>query len=121
LRLLCDADVDRPLVERLREDGHDVFYIAEIKPDSTDEEVLELAKVYEAVLITRDKGFGELVFRQGLASRGVLLIRLAGVPMSERKRLLSLAVKQHAPEFEGAFSVLTKGGLRIRPGFLSNE
>jgi predicted nuclease of predicted toxin-antitoxin system len=115
LRFLCDSDVDRPLVDRLREDGHEVFYMTEIKADSLDEEVLEQANSAKAVLITRDKGFGQLVFRQGLAAHGVLLIRLAGVPMQERKDLLSRAVQQHGHEFEGAFSVLSKGGLRIRP------
>ena len=117
MKLVCDADVDGPLVERLREDGHEVSYVAEIKADSSDEDVLELANRGRAVLITRDKGFGQLVFRQGLASYGVLLIRLAGVPMSERKELLSQALRKHGRQFPGAFAVLARSGLRIRPRF----
>jgi predicted nuclease of predicted toxin-antitoxin system len=62
LKFLCDADVDRPLVERLRDEGHDVLYMAEIRKDSADEEVLKLANDNGAVLVTRDKGFGGLVF-----------------------------------------------------------
>ncbi|MGH7575889.1 MAG: DUF5615 family PIN-like protein [Longimicrobiales bacterium] len=115
MTFLCDADVDGPLVRRLRDDGHDVSYMTEIKANSTDEEVLALASGKHAVLITRDKGFGRLVFQQGLASSGVLLIRLAGVPMADRAELLSRTVQQHGSEFIGAFSVLTPAGLRIRP------
>lgn len=89
----------------------------DIKPDSSDDEVLEAANATEAVLVTRDKGFGEMVFRQGLAAHGVLLLRLAGIPLEERKKLLVDAVGQHGPEFVGAFSVLTRSGLRVRPRF----
>jgi predicted nuclease of predicted toxin-antitoxin system len=110
LKFLCDADVDRPLVDRLREDGYNTLYMAEIKKDASDEEVLATANSNGAILITRDKGFGELVFRQGLAFHGVLLIRLAGVPMEERKVLLAEAVRNHAHEFAAAFSVLTHSG-----------
>ncbi len=91
--------------------------MTEIKADCMDEEVLAMANRDAAILITRDKGFGQLVFRQRLATHGVLLIRLAGVPMKERKQLLSDAVRQRGHEFPGAFSVLMKTGLRIRPRF----
>jgi predicted nuclease of predicted toxin-antitoxin system len=112
---LCDADVDGPLVAQLREDGHEVDYIAEIKPDSIDEEVLQAANERNAILVTRDKGFGQLVFHQRLAVHGVLLLRLAGLPMKDRRKLLSEAVRLHGGQFRGSFSVLTKQGLRIRP------
>jgi predicted nuclease of predicted toxin-antitoxin system len=79
LRFLCDADVDRPLVDLLRLEGYDVLSVAEIRKDSSDEEVLELANDSDAILITRDKGFGELVFRQRLSAQGVLLLRLTGL------------------------------------------
>jgi hypothetical protein len=40
LKLVCDEGVERPIVERLKEDGHDVLYIAEVSPGVTDDEVL---------------------------------------------------------------------------------
>jgi hypothetical protein len=44
-----------------------------------DETVLTESRVSESVLITADKDFGELVFRQRQASTGVLPIRLWGL------------------------------------------
>ena len=120
MKILCDADVDRPLVLRLRADGHDVEYMYELRPDALDDEVLDLAARTGALLITRDKGFGQLVFQQDRAHNGVLLIRLAGIPMAQRQELLSLAVTQHGHEFAAAFSVLTQHGLRIRPRISDN-
>jgi predicted nuclease of predicted toxin-antitoxin system len=117
LRLLCDADVDAPLVQHLRDAGHEVQYMAEIQPRAEDDQVLELATQQAAILVTRDKGFGQMVFRQGFPFHGVLLIRLAGIPMAERKQLLTQAFRSHGHQFEGAFSVLTRNGLRVRPRF----
>jgi hypothetical protein len=43
LNLVCDEGVERPIVERLRADGHHVLYIAESAPESSDEAVLKQA------------------------------------------------------------------------------
>jgi len=61
---LADESVDRQIVERLRLDGHRVAYVAEMSPGIMDEAVLTESRVSESVLITADKDFGELVFRQ---------------------------------------------------------
>jgi len=56
LRLLCDADVDAPLVQHLRDAGHDVLYMAEVEPRAEDDQVLRLLRLAnerEAILITR--------------------------------------------------------------------
>lgn len=46
--------------------------------------VLELANRARALLITADKDFGELVFRQRRISQGVVLLRLAGLEEAEK-------------------------------------
>lgn len=43
MKLLADEGVDSAIVTRLRSDGHDVVYVAELSPGITDEAVLELA------------------------------------------------------------------------------
>ena len=80
MNLLADEGVDRQIVERLRQDGHDVLYIAEMAPGISDDEILSRANALDTLLFTADKDFGELVYRQNLVHAGVLLIRLAGVP-----------------------------------------
>lgn len=70
--------VDRQIVERLRDDGHSVWYVVEMSPSISDGEVLQLANNWTAPLITSDKDFGELVFRQHLVSYGVILVSYLG-------------------------------------------
>ncbi len=98
MNLLADEDVDRPIVERLRRDGHHVEYVAEMQPGLSDDAVLDLANQQEALLLTADKDFGELVFRQGRATCGVILIRLAGVSPDRKAEIVSSALAAHAKE-----------------------
>ena len=84
MKFLADENIDKPIVARLRADGHIVFYVAEIGPGLPDNKVIELSNKEEALLLTADKDFGELVFRQGLIMQGVILIRLAFYSLFDR-------------------------------------
>jgi predicted nuclease of predicted toxin-antitoxin system len=115
MNLLADEGVERQVVERLRRDGHTVLYVAEMEPGITDNLVLERANEAEALLLTADKDFGELVFREGrLSSGGVVLTRLAGLSAESKAQAVSNAFRKHSSEFPSHFSVISPG--RIRTG-----
>jgi predicted nuclease of predicted toxin-antitoxin system len=114
VRFLADEGVDRQIVERLRLDGHQVAYVAEISPGIMDEAVLVESRATASVLITADKDFGELVYRQGQASSGVLLIRLWGLGPVVKAAVVSRAIQEYGQELPGAFAVLSPGNIRIR-------
>ncbi|SPF52398.1 hypothetical protein SBA4_5030003 [Candidatus Sulfopaludibacter sp. SbA4] len=86
MRFLADEGVDRQIVERLRLDGHEVAYVAEMSPGLLDDAVLRESRDAGRVLITADKDFGELVFKQREASTGVLLVRLWGLDRIRKRR-----------------------------------
>lgn len=114
MKIHADESVDNEIVLRLRRDGHDVGYVAEMSPGIMDEEVLVLASEENTLLLTADKDFGELIFRQGYVKRGVVLYRLAGLPSQEKAEIVSLAISQHGSELLSAFSVITEKAVRIR-------
>jgi predicted nuclease of predicted toxin-antitoxin system len=118
MTFLADEGVDRQIVERLRLDGHHVAYVAEMSPGITDEVVLMESRISASVLITADKDFGELVFRQRQASTGVLLVRLWGLRPDTKATVVSGAIQEHGQELAGAFAVLSPGSIRIRREFL---
>ncbi len=70
MNLLADESVDQPIVERLRSDGFSVISITEQSPGIPDDAVLDLANDADALLLTADKDFGELVYRQGRIHNG---------------------------------------------------
>ena len=114
MNLLADEGVDRAVVQRLRQDGHDVVYVAELSPGVTDEQVLRQANDRSALLLTADKDFGELVFRQGRAHQGVVLLRLAGLASATKAEIVAEVCHQRAAELREAFSVIAPGQVRIR-------
>jgi predicted nuclease of predicted toxin-antitoxin system len=111
---VADESVDQQIVERLRKEGHDVWYIVETDPGASDEDVLNMAKRGGAILLTADKDFGEMVFRQRRITEGVVFIRLAGLSQKRKAEIVASAVKKHGEELLRAFSVITPGGIRIR-------
>ncbi len=114
MNLLADESVDRPIVDRLRQEGHQVRYVAEMEPGLPDDAVLDLANQAGVLLLTADKDFGELVFRQGRIASGLVLIRLAGLSPAGKAAAVAHAIKQHAPELPQAFTVIMPGAVRMR-------
>lgn len=114
MKWVADENIDRQIVDALRAEGHEINYISESAPGAADEDILEAASSKGALLLTADKDFGELVYRQGHASAGVVLIRLAGVPPRQKAVLVVTAVREHADEMRESFTVITVNAIRIR-------
>ncbi|MFL6194245.1 MAG: DUF5615 family PIN-like protein [Thermoanaerobaculia bacterium] len=114
MKLLADEGVDRQIILDLRAEGHEVLYIAELDPGIDDVFVLERASRSGALLLTADKDFGELIYRQKRAPGGVVLLRLAGLPPEKKAQIVTSTLSDHGKEMEQAFSVIAPGHLRIR-------
>lgn len=112
--VLADESVDRPIVEALRGAGYSVLYVADMQPGISDHKVLSTATEKNALLLTSDKDFGELHFRQRRLSSGVALIRLSGLSATKKAEIVLSTFKQHGKEFPESFSVISAGGVRIR-------
>ena len=114
MKLVADESVDFEIVGALRKSGYEVIAVVEESPSIPDHEVLRLAQSHEALLITEDKDFGELVVRLQLGHRGVLLIRLIGLESIRKGVLVNEALKHNFEKLKDNFSVLDEGRLRIR-------
>jgi predicted nuclease of predicted toxin-antitoxin system len=89
MRFLVD-ECTGPVVARwLRDQSHEVFSVYEEARGTSDEDVLAKAYAESRILITNDKDFGEMVFR-------------------ERKLLES-----YADQLPGAFVVVTETRIRF--------
>ncbi len=113
LRLLADENIPASLIRRLRElEDVEVFSVAEDAPGIDDVEVLRRGVEVDAVVITADHDFGELVIAQRAAAAGVVLIRVH--PIRAHLDAIVSAIRDHAGELVGNFVVLSLGRLRIR-------
>ncbi|MBI4747425.1 MAG: DUF5615 family PIN-like protein [Acidobacteria bacterium] len=114
MKFVGDESVESQIIERLRFDGHEVWYVAEMNPGISDDEVLQTANTFGCILITGDKDFGELVFREKKVHQGVLLLRLTGITNQSKAEIVSAVIISNQDQLAGAFSVITPGGLRHR-------
>ena len=89
-------------------------YVAEMSPAARDDAVLDHAERTGSVLVTADKDFGELVFRQHRVTSGVVLVRLPGLSASAKVRIVSAALLAHGKRVHQAFAVISAGMVRIR-------
>jgi predicted nuclease of predicted toxin-antitoxin system len=115
LNFVADEGLDCQIVERLRRDGHLVSYIVEMDAGISDEAVLQLANSQNALLLTSDKDFGELIFREKRLAQGVVLVRLAGLLPETKAAMVAAAIARYGNELSQAFTVISPKLVRIRP------
>ena len=72
MRLLIDACVAGAVVCALRDAGFDAEWVAEWETDPGDAAILDHAHETGRVVITRDKDFGALIFRDKQPHSGLL-------------------------------------------------
>jgi predicted nuclease of predicted toxin-antitoxin system len=110
---LADENVPGDAVESARKAGYDLTWIKELSPSAGDDAVLAMSLAEGRVLVTFDKDFGEMAFRQGkTATCGVVLLRPRLRTPDYLARFL-VAVLGQAVAWEGNFSVAQEGKLRV--------
>ena len=115
MKFVADENVDLPIIVRLRTDGYEVHAVIEESAGVSDDQVLKEANKQGVVLLTADKDFGELVYRDNRYNCGIVLIRLAGLSNYEKAEIVASVIRDHTGELENAFTVISHHNLRIRP------
>jgi predicted nuclease of predicted toxin-antitoxin system len=116
-RFLIDEDLPPSLSVLLRQEGHETAHIIELGPrGSSDAAIFKLAQEREAVLVSRDLGFANILQYAPGSHHGIVVVRF---PSEMRTRVLVAEViaRQTAirsDEFYGALIVLEPGRTRIR-------
>ncbi len=74
-----------------------------------------LAKAYSEgwILITNDKGFGEMVFRERRPHRGVVFLRLYDEGAASKINAVQRVLAAHADQLPDAFVVVTEQQIRF--------
>lgn len=111
MRFLIDECTGKKLAKLLEKESHDVLFAGDVMPSASDDEVIRKAEEDNRILITDDKDFGELVFRLGKPTKGVILLR-TGVNPEKRLKTLVKLFKNY--EIEEKFVVLKEVTVRIR-------
>ncbi|HAK94877.1 MAG TPA: hypothetical protein DCM87_07695 [Planctomycetes bacterium] len=114
LRLLANEDFPGAVIAELRRRGHDVVWARTHMAGASDRDVLARAVFEKRLVVTFDKEFGELVFRQARnACCGVLFFRITTRSSADAARRI-VAILESRDDWTGCFSVIDEHGVRIR-------
>lgn len=114
MKFLADEGVDRNIVDGLRQFGFDVFYVIDETRSLDDDVLLQIAANEDRILITKDKDFGELVYRLNKIHSGVILLRMEGLTTQERAGIVCPLILKYKEQLHNSFTVIQKRFIRIR-------
>jgi len=115
MRFLADEDFPRAAVTALRRHGHDVVWVSEEHPGSSDKKLLGIAEKENRIILTLDKDFGDIAFQQKLpVSCGIVLFR---GKISSLLHFAEFAVEvlESRDDWAGNFTLVEWTRIRMRP------
>lgn len=105
MKFIADENLGSEVPKFLKSAGVDIVSITEIAFGKQDPDILSIANMERRILVTLDKDFGELVFKEGLIHSGVILFRLKDESIENKKRIL-LKVLKSKQKFTNRFTVI---------------
>lgn len=99
MRLVVDVCMPPELAEQLKASGFDAIYWPEIgDPRAMDDQIVQWCAEQEAVIITHDLDFGDLLAASGASGPSVIIVREQSTDPSDILVLLRNALEQFADE-----------------------
>jgi predicted nuclease of predicted toxin-antitoxin system len=113
MRFLVDECTGPFAAQWLREQGHEVFSVYDQARGMKDGAILAKAFVEDWIIITNDKDFGERVFRDRAAHKGIVFLRLEDERSSNKVAVLQRLLENSASQLADRFLVVTENTVRI--------
>ncbi len=114
MKFLVDENVPSIIVQWLKDSGFDVVEAGAISAGAEDLHWLQIADAEQRIIITADKDFGELVFRDKLNTHGIILMRLFDQEIEERLSRIQEVWSVVEANPKGRFVVITSKRIRVR-------
>jgi predicted nuclease of predicted toxin-antitoxin system len=113
MRFLVDECTGPAVAQWLRLQNHDVVSVFDEIRGADDRAVIQKAFEQNRILITNDKDFGELVFREKKPHKGVILLRLEDERAANKIAVLQRLLEKYEKSLPRNFIVVTETNVRI--------
>jgi len=113
MRFLVDECTGPAVAAWLRSCGHEVFSVYEDARGMTDDEILDKARVENWILITNDRDFGAMIYRERRFHRGIVFLRLRDERASCKIACLEKLLDNYAARLSNAFVVASEARVRF--------
>lgn len=112
--ILADENVDFRIVTTLQETAYDVVSVLRDYQGASDEEVVGLAKRFNAIVLTEDSDFGHWVFARKEKEISVIFLRYKNKELDSITNSLLKVLNNLGSSLYGKFVVITAKKIRIR-------
>jgi predicted nuclease of predicted toxin-antitoxin system len=113
-QFIADENIPKETVDLLKKQGVDIVSITKFASGLSDQEVLNLANENGRIVITFDKDFGQLIFKEKRKTKGLILLRFAPkTPQQIAKRIqqvLTISINM-----ENSVITVKKDSIRVTP------
>ena len=113
MRFLVDECTGSKVAEWLRGESYEVFSVFDEARGMTDDEILAKAFTENWLLITNDKDFGEMVFRERRKHHGVVFMRVDDERATNKIEVLRRLLVGYAEKLSEEFVVVTETKVRF--------
>jgi predicted nuclease of predicted toxin-antitoxin system len=113
-KFIIDVGVGRVIENWLAQQNFSVIAISSLNPEMADMDIIELANKEDAIIISMDKDFGELIFKNKIRHKGVLLLRLEDAVAGEKLAVIQNIFPERLLDIKNKFAVYQNGKLRTR-------
>jgi len=118
MKFTLDENIGKKVAYFLTTLGHTVFRIRKISPGIADFEVLEFAVEKTSILITLDKDYGYLVFKEGRPHKGLIFLRLDDETQDNTIKVLTWLLLSYSEEkFTTNFVTVTEKDGKFKARF----
>jgi len=114
MKFLANENIPLASNQYLEKKGYDIIHVGVVNSSITDEEVMKLAIMENRVIITFDRDYGNLVFRDGYQPPGVIYLRLQDYPPIYPGEFVHALIESDTYMFEGQFTVASENHIRQR-------
>ncbi len=113
MRFVVDENMGPSVALWLATMGHNVVSVYSESRGISDDDIIQRSYEEDRILITCDKDFGDLVFRERRPHRGVVLLRLEDERPAIIVRVLTRLLDEYADRLGGRFVVVTEDRVRF--------
>ncbi len=112
--IVCDENLSQRWINLFEAMGYKTLCIRDHFSGIPDTEVIQIAIQNDAILVTEDKDFGEIVFSKGVKNVAVVLLRYDQPDFQQIERFLLEILKEYFKSKEPFFYTITKQQVRRR-------
>lgn len=115
MRFMIDESVDARIAAAVVAAGHDVIEVRLNFAGAADVDVAAIALANDRIVITADRDFGDLAFRDKQPMPGIILVRMPGLSYQERSERVLSAIATFSDRIALSIVVVEARKFRIRP------